>query len=190
MPKLQALGWRPPEVGPLLSMEAQAVYGGSQTDNEKRLIPKYPGKLRLEGTVGAGEADLWEIDEDIVFVPVEFSADNLRGLIVHSEGVSMLPYVHPGDLAVIRQTRAKQYGKIGAVRERDASTSILKVIAYVDGREELQSTNPKFEPITDGNYEYRGVLVGLMSGDGQLKIGPIDSGLSVEDIKRMLSRRL
>lgn len=180
----------PPEVVRAAERLEGRPRGTTGSDALARLRAIRPGKLRLLGTVGAGEADVWHIDDvGNIPIPIQFERDDFGGLIVHDRGYSLLPYVQPGDLAIIKHTPIHKVGKIGAVAEEDGLL-ILKNVEIDHGAIVLRSTNPKFPDIREGEHQYKGVLVGIMSADGALILGPYEDGIGVDDLKRIFGGRI
>jgi SOS-response transcriptional repressor LexA len=101
-------------------------------------------KVPVVGHVSAGPgADPHEIQDD-VYVPAHMAPG--PGLCAYvAEGDSMMPWIHPGDIVIIRPHQTERLGFAFLV-ERADGTSSLKMLGH-DGTDwELRSLNPKYEP--------------------------------------------
>lgn len=166
----------------LSTLEQRSVQGFSQ------LQPAPMGTLRILGGIGAG-SEPGDSDDDIQSVPIEFTGPDIGGLIC--EGDSMMPYLHPGDILVFVEHQSPRIGKLFAVRKPNGRPIVKKLIHEKEHGFALKSFNPNQPDITsiDG-YELMGFLIGFISPDGGVKVGPFRSGIDERYIDDALRGRL
>lgn len=153
------------------------------------------GALQLIERVPRESSDSWAIDEEgncVIDAPIEFSNEKYEGAIAGRGEVSLLPMVHPGDLLVFRRTKTALVGKVGAIAfpgAEERKTHIGVVTASVIELRNSEPIAPEDLRMPHGNWDYLGVLVGLASSSTPLRVGPIDSGLSLEMLARIFADR-
>ena len=160
-------------------------------DAEEGLTPlrgRLRGKLKVYGSIGAGDTPQTESDFEVLDVPAEFDQPDFGGLTC--EGDSMMPYIHPGDSLVFRNESRPRRGMVFAIRKVGESYPCVKEIGYLNGDWWLVPWNPKHEKALLGNAAVLGVLVGIISKDETLKMGPVPDGMDQEYIVRKLMNRL
>ena len=151
-----------------------------------------PGKtIPLMEPVAADRIGLWSVQDGHVTVPEEFSRDNYAGLLVDGHAPQFLPLIHPNDLLVVRQTRAINIGRLSILQYRGEPQLRLATVGTQAFQPEQPAPGAPNASLTPpGDWESRGVLVGLLSGDGVLKIGPVDDGFNVHFLVSLFGSRL
>lgn len=157
----------------------------------QRLIPAGFGKLQVIGGVGAGGHPSNNMDENEMVVPIEFAEPTWRGMIVESDSRSMMPYVQPGDTVVIKPTRTPMLKKFMVIQsDTDPNTMYVKKVDYRNDGFVLVNTNPESAPLDMQGLSVVGIVVGLISADMKVRIGPYEPGLSEEYMISQLRSRL
>lgn len=92
-------------------------------------------------SAGPGADDHFESE---IYIPAHMAtAHGVCGYI--AEGDSMMPWIHPGDIVVVRPHHSERLGYAFLI-EREPGTYSVKMLGY-DGKEwEFRSLNPKYEP--------------------------------------------
>ena len=170
--------------------KAEALLRGGQQE-PRTLISKGHGVLKVIGSVGAGGHVMSQRDDDELSVPIEFSFREWRGMVINSDGGSMMPYLHPGDTIVIQPQQMVKLGKFMVIRnEADPSLIYVKKAGFEGKRFVFQSLNPDYDDILGEGYLPIGYVVGIISADERIKIGPVETGIDEEFIRKELSSRL
>lgn len=156
----------------------------------KPLVPARSAKLRVVGSVGAGPVPLSEIDEYGIYVPIEFAQPDYQGLVLGSDAISMWPYLQPGDTLVAKPSSTPRAGKWVLVRLGNDLTPVVKKMEVHKGALILRSLNPASESPSIDGATMLGVVTGLISADGRMKIGPEDSGIDERYMELHLGSRL
>lgn len=154
------------------------------------LRPTATGKLRVLGSVGAGPGPEYARDDWEMYVPVEFSRDDYGGLTVPPDATSMLPTIHPGDTLIFKVQPVPKLNKILAVRLPGDTYPVVKKCVYKDGKLTLRSLNPEFPDLAIDGGEVLGYLVGIISVDYTIRIGPEDSGIDERFVEDHMRSRL
>ena len=149
------------------------------------------GKLKVVGSVGAGGHPDWQGDDNELDVPIEFSKLDWRGFTIDQAGSSMMPYLHPGDTIVLKPQLIVRIGKFMVIRNESRPTELyVKKAEFIDDRFVFKSLNPKHEDIVADGYSLVGLVVGIISADQSIKIGPIDNGIDEEFMEFQFLSRL
>jgi hypothetical protein len=149
------------------------------------------GKLKIVGGVGAGGVPSNNMDEQELYVPIEFSNEAWRGMVVENDARSLMPFIQPGDTVVLKPTSTPMLRKFMVVQDaRDPNTLYVKQVLHVDGAFVFVNTNKDVEPIDMVGLILVGLVVGVISADMRLKIGPNESGISPEYFEEQLRGRL
>lgn len=153
------------------------------------LVPRPTGTLKILGTIGAlTEADGREMEE-LQSLPIEFCEPDFGGLIC--EGESMMPYLHPGDILVFREHQTPRLNRIFAVRRPDTAKLIVKKLVYEEETFKLINFNAvkrEVDPVE--GMQLIGYLVGIVSQDGAVKIGPVRTGIDEHYIDNQFRSRI
>lgn len=149
------------------------------------------GKLKIVGGIGAGGSPSNYMDEDELHVPIEFSNPDWRGFVVESDARSMMPYIQPGDTVVIKLDRIPRLRKFMVIQDdRDPSKLYVKKVDHKEDRTVFVSTNPETPPVDMKGLSLIGLVIGVISADMSLKLGPAESGVSAEYFREQLGGRL
>ena len=149
------------------------------------------GLLRVVASVGAGGHPDSQRDEEPLHVPIEFSHPDYRGMVIEQSGSSMMPYLHPGDTIVLKPQLIVKLGKFMVIRNDSSPTELFVKKAEFNGdRFIFKSLNPKHDDIVGDGYSLVGLVVGIISADQSIKIGPIDVGIDEDFIHSQLRSRL
>lgn len=182
---------RPREATRFEDMEAsELLVVREQRTGFAPLTPTPLAKIKLWGPVGAGvEPNLRDGERDL-YVPADFAADDFGGLVC--DGDSMLPYLHPGDYLIFKECKDVRLDKLFAVRPPDGGEPLVKKLVYDAGEGEwiLRSLNPRYPDKSATHYELMGYLVGLISANSGLKLGPDRRGIDERYIEDNLKSRL
>lgn len=121
------------------------------------------GRIKVLGAAAAGNDPAGLPDDDLMNVPIEMADPDYSGLFV--EGDSMMPFLHPADIAIFRDHPSERVGLIFAVRRPDNGICVKRLI--FDGGWKLESLNPSYEPVPlmPGD-QLLGFLVGLVRTEG------------------------
>ena len=116
-------------------------------------------------------ADAAEIEKEL-YIPADMAP--VPGVTAYvAEGDSMMPWIHPGDIVIIRPHQTERLGFAFLVERADGSYS-LKMLAH-DGQDwELRSLNPKYEP-ERSHARLIGYVIGIYRLSGTTEITMLDS---------------
>lgn len=154
------------------------------------LKPRPTGKLRVLGSIGAGDAPDYEPDDHWIFVPIEYVREDFGAISIMPDGFSMLPYLHPGDILIFKRTDVPKLGKIIAVRLPGEVLPVAKKCVLKDGKPTLHSFNEDYPDIPIDGARILGYLTGIVAGDGSLRLGPEEAGIDERFIDSQLRARL
>lgn len=149
------------------------------------------GKLKILGGIGAGGSPMSGTYEQEMEVPIEFAQQGWRAFVVESDARSMMPFIQPGDIVVLVPDKVAKLHKLMAIQDsRDPSVLYVKKVEHDGERTIFVSTNKNSSPLDMTGLGPVGRVVGIISGDGKLRIGPHEDGITVEYIHEQLGRRL
>ena len=155
------------------------------------LVSTGDGKLRVIGSVGAGGNPDSQRDDEQLNVPIEFARPDWRGLVVEENAVSMMPYIQPGDTIVIKPHHSPRLGKFTVIRDEANPSAMFVKKAAFDGEQFVyESLNPGSDHKKAEGFISLGYVVGLISADESLKIGPIEAGIDESFFARVFRSRL
>jgi len=153
------------------------------------LAPQEVGTLKVYGAISAGPGVAnGEMDSYELTVPIEFARPDYSACIAEND--SMMPYVQPRDTLVFKDYTRPLPERAFAVRLDGFDGLCIKETQWTAGDWELASWNPKYEPFRPDSMQLLGYLVGLISSDGALKLGPDDDGLTRAKFESYLRSRL
>lgn len=181
----QYRGWEYRNEPPQWAMEKAR----SMTVNLKPVAASAMGPIRYAGTIGAGPAPDGHIDEDLLWVPLQYTGADRAAFVLPSDAFSALPYLQPGDTLVFREG-INGLNKFVAARLRDGEQLVCKLLIYENGSPKLRSPNPNYPDIEMEDVQLVGVLIGIISPDGEVMIGPYLSGIDPQYIDSRLRGRL
>ncbi|MBS1702881.1 MAG: S24 family peptidase [Armatimonadetes bacterium] len=149
------------------------------------------GRLKVIGGVGAGGSPSNNMHESELEVPIEFADPDWRGFVVESDGRSMMPYIQPGDTVIVKPDRIPKQRKFMVIsNDRDPSELYVKKVLHDGEKSIFVSTNPGASPLDMTGLSVVGLVVGVISADSRLKIGPYEEGISGEYIDQQFRLRL
>jgi phage repressor protein C with HTH and peptisase S24 domain len=125
-------------------------------------VAEATGKIKIYGAASAGRGNASSVDGQELDVPIEFARPDYGGLIV--EGDSMMPFLHPGDIAIFRDHPEPKPNAIVAA-EIPGGEWVIKKAVHTGERYALRSLNPAYEDIK-GRFRVYGFLVGFVRDDG------------------------
>lgn len=123
-------------------------------------------KLKIYGSISAGDGNVSAFDADEYYIPVDLARDDYGGLVI--DGDSMEPLLHAGDLAIFRDWKHPKLHSVMAAQLPD-STWVCKQLVYRDGQIVLHSLNETYKDIS-GPYTVSGFLVGYIRDLGPERI--------------------
>lgn len=164
----------------------------------QELKSKGTSKLKLFGSVGAGDESPNTMDDYALEAPAEFCRPEWGGLVVRDKATSAMPYVQPGDTIVLMPCKVIKLNKFMLISMNDdPSVRMLKCAAYNKQTQDFffESANPDAAHVTrdsvsEEGCSIEGLLIGIISGDGRLKIGPHTDGIDREFIESYFRARL
>ena len=158
-----------------LIAKAEQMVSGQEPSEVGPLMPVRPMpmvRIPVVGHVSAGPgADAAEIEKEL-YIPADMAP--VPGVTAYvAEGDSMMPWIHPGDIVIIRPHQTERLGFAFLVERADGSYS-LKMLAH-DGQDwELRSLNPKYEP-ERSHARLIGYVIGIYRLSGTTEITMLDS---------------
>ena len=150
MPKLQALGWKPPEDPPSVVKETPAAY--EQQVGAPMIPVGYPVlKMRYAGEVPAGDWGDPLASED--FVEVEAKLEHPDRYMTRVVGMSCYPALHADDMAIWHQDRNPPYGAIVLAQRKGDHACTVKLLAWDEESKanRLVPINPAYDNPPDGD---------------------------------------
>jgi len=121
-------------------------------------------KIKVYGRISAGEGNTesWDQNEEEP-VPVDLCRPDYGALRV--AGSSMLPFLHPGDLAIFKDHPEPKPNAVMAAEVEDGWVVKLCVYDSTQSRFVLRSLNPNFPDVT-GSIRFGGYIVGYIRDEG------------------------
>lgn len=155
----------------------------------QRLAPMPTGRIKIAGPIGAGVAPNHASDaDDSLNVPLEFARESHSGLV--AQGDSMMPFIHPGDVLIFRDSPLEKIGKIVCAKVDNEPFPVAKKLVFEDGSFRLRSLNPAYGDMSARSIQMIGYLIGIVGAEGLLAIGPDYAGIDEVYIQNHLSSRL
>jgi SOS-response transcriptional repressor LexA len=124
------------------------------------------GRIKIYGAISAGTGNTSSIDAQELDVPIQFARDDYGALVI--EGDSMMPFLHPSDIAIFRDWHQPKMGAVMAA-STSAGDWVVKHLVYESPRYILRSLNPAYPDITEG-FSIGGYLVGVVRDDGPERV--------------------
>lgn len=156
----------------------------------RTLRPMQMASIPVFGSAGAGSPPTSSRDSGEVFVPIEFFQPDYHGIVLEPDALSMLPYLHPGDTLIFKDTEQAKAGKIMAINPGDGELPIVKKIRYGESGIILHSFNAEFPDVPLAGGRVLGFLVGLIGLNQDFRVGPEDSGLTEHHIEELFRARI
>lgn len=128
------------------------------------LVPEETGKVKVYGSVSAGDGNTSSVDGAELEVPVQFARQDFGALVV--EGDSMMPFLMPSDITIFRDHRQEKVGHIMCAQTA-AGEWVVKKLVYESGSFRLRSLNSERNyPDIEPPFTLCGYLVGLVRDEG------------------------
>ena len=137
----------------------------------KRTKAEETGMVKIYGAASAGIGNANSIDGAEIEVPIQFAQDDFGALIV--DGDSMMPLLHPGDIAIFKDWKYPKPGYVVAA-ELPSRDWVIKRAVFTDGRFVLRSDNERYPDILE-EARCSGFLVGIVRDDGPERLIRLNS---------------
>lgn len=147
------------------------------------------GPIEVLGAIGANtKGPDSEPDADEMQVPIAFAREDYKGVPVPAGEFSMVPYIHPGDTLIFK--KGSKMDKFVAVRLDGETLPVCKKLTVSKGKPIFKSMGKGYAEIDASNHQVLGYLVGIVSADMTLIIGPDDRGYNEASIREAIGSRL